>query len=84
MAKQLTMGQLVKEQWYSDAFGKPVSGTDHRGALRGFNWDLQNETRARKIRVLSDEEIAEELAARERADAEGIARRKPFIDQYLR
>lgn len=28
--------------------------------------------------------IAEEFAARERADAEGIARRKPFIDQYLR
>lgn len=34
--------------------------------------------------ISSHDPIAEELAARERADAEGIARRKPFIDQYLR
>ena len=49
--------------------------------MRGFDWDRQNETRARRIKPLSDEEIAQELAARERADAEGIARRKPFLDE---
>lgn len=84
MAKQLTMRELVKEKWYRDAYAKPVSGRDNRDALRGFDWDRQNETRARTITPLSDEEIARELAARELADAEGIARRKPFIDKYLR
>lgn len=80
MAKQL---RIWEQEWYVTAT-KPVSGRDHRSALRGFDWDLQNETRARKIRVLSCEEIAEEIKSRERADAEGIARRKPFIDRYLR
>lgn len=75
--------QAQREEWVSGVFGNAVKGKDHRSVLHGFDWSKQNETRAKRIHALTEEEIAAELAEREK-DLEGVARRKPILDQMFR
>jgi len=76
--------QAQREEWVSGVFGNAVKGQDHRSVLHGFDWSKQNETRAKRIHALTEEEIAAELAEREKKDLEGVARRKPILDQMFR
>ena len=71
------------QDWWQAANGKPTSGRDHRSALRGFDWNRQNETRAQRITPPTDDEIAAELKLRTERDQEGIVRRKPVLDQMF-
>jgi len=56
------------QDWWQAANGKPTSGRDHRSALRGFDWNRQNETRAQRITPPTDDEIAAELKLRAERD----------------
>lgn len=46
--------------------------------------DNRIENIRRQGKIPAYEEIAEEIAKRERKDAEGIVKRKSFLDKYIR
>ena len=71
------------QDWWKAANGKPPSGKDYRSVLHGFDWDRQNETRAKRAKHPTDDEIAAELKLRAERDQEGIARRKPVLDRMF-